>query len=169
LELTGEQFLTRGLYWMSTLSLFRSEYQGSDQVWRNTRFDTRYVGTVTAGKEWAWNRRQKNRSFGLNLKLTSTGGQWDTPIDLEASKAQEKTVYLEDQAFTDRLPAYFRLDVGLRVKRNYRHMTTMVSLDLQNATNRQNIGGKFFNVDTGAIETFYQAPMIPILAYRVEF
>jgi len=169
LELTGEQFLSRGLYWMSTLSLFRSEYQGSDQVWRNTRFDTRYVGTVTAGKEWAWNRRQKNRSFGLNLKLTSTGGQWDTPIDLEASKAQEKTVYLEDQAFTDRLPAYFRLDVGLRVKRNYRHMTTTVSLDLQNATNRQNIGGKFFNVDTGAIETFYQAPMIPILAYRVEF
>ncbi len=169
LELTGEQFLSRGLYWMTTLSLYRSEYRGSDLVWRNTRFDNRYAGTITAGKEWAWNRRQKNRSFGLNLKLITTGGQLDTPIDLEASKAQEKTVYIEEKAFTERLPAYFRLDVGVRLKRNYRHLTTTLSLDFQNATNRRNLGGKFFNTDTGSIETFYQAPLIPILAYRLEF
>ena len=154
---------------MANLSLYRSEYRGSDLVWRNTRFDNRYAGAVTAGKEWAWNRRQKNRSFGLNLKLIAAGGQLDTPIDLEASKAKEQTVYFEDQAFTESLPAYFRLDMGVRLKRNYRHLTTTLSLDLQNATNRKNIGGKFYNTDTKAIETFYQAPLIPILAYRLEF
>ena len=169
LELTGEQFLNRGLYWMATLSLYRSEYRGSDLVWRNTRFDSRYAGSLTAGKEWAWNRRGKNRSFGLNLKLISTGGQLDTPIDLEASKAKNETVYFENQAFTDRLPAYFRLDTGVRLKRNYRRLTSTLSLDLQNATNRQNIGGKFFNTDTQEIEIYHQAPLIPVLAYRLEF
>ena len=168
-ELTGEQFLNRGLYWMATLSLYRSEYQGSDLVWRNTRFDNRYAGTVTAGKEWAWDRRGKDRSFGLNLKLISTGGQLDTPIDLEASKAKNETVYYEEQAFAEQLPAYFRLDMGVRLKRNYRRLTTTVSLDLQNATNRQNIGGRFFNTDTKEIEIWHQAPLIPVLAYRLEF
>lgn len=169
LELTGEQFLTRGLYWMGTLSLFRSEYRGADMVWRSTRFDNRYAGTITAGKEWAWERGRKNRSFGLNLKLISTGGQLDTPIDLEASRAKNETVYVDNQAFTERLPNYFRLDVGFRLKRNYRRLTTTLSLDLQNATNRQNIGGRFFNTDTQAIETWHQAPLIPVLAYRLEF
>ena len=169
LELTGEQFLTRGLYWLASLSLYRSEYRGSDLVWRSTRFDCQYAGTLTAGKEWAWNRRHKDRSFGLNLKLVSTGGQLDTPIDLESSKAQKETIYYEDQAFTDQLPAYFRLDAGVRLKRNYRRMTTTLSLDVQNASNRQNLGGQFYNVDTQAVETWYQAPLIPILAYRLEF
>ncbi|MFN0216804.1 MAG: TonB-dependent receptor [Saprospiraceae bacterium] len=169
MELTGEQFLDRGLYWMASMSLFRSEYRGSDLVWRNTRFDNRFAGTLTAGKEWGWDRKGKDRTFGLNLKLTSTGGQLDTPIDLESSREKNELVYFEDQAFTDRLPAYFRLDVGLRLKRNYRRLTTTVSLDIQNTTNRQNIGGSFFNTDTQAIETWYQAPLIPILAYRLEF
>lgn len=169
LELTGEQFLHRGLYWMMSMSLYRSEYRGSDLEWRSTRYDGRYAGTFTAGKEWAWDRKGKDRSFGLNIKLVSTGGQMDTPIDLEASKAKGETVYIDSQAFTDRLPAYFRLDVGLRLKRNYRRMTTTLSLDLQNASNRQNIGGRFYDTETEAVKSWYQAPLIPILAYRLEF
>jgi hypothetical protein len=169
LEFTGEQFLTRGFYCLASLSVFRSEYQGSDQKWRSTRFDSRYAGTLTAGKEWSLNRGRKDRSFGLNLKLISTGSQRDTPIDLEASQTKHETVYFEDQAFSEKLPAYFRVDLGLRLKRNYRHLTSTVSLDLQNVSNRSNVGGRFFNTDTQAIETWFQAPLIPILAYRLEF
>lgn len=169
LEFTGEQFLTRGLYWLVSASLFRSEYQGSDKQWRNARFDSRYALSCTGGKEWDWNRRGKNRTVGVNLKLISVGGQRDTPIDVEASKAQARTVYVDDQAFSQTLADYFRLDVGIRLKRNYRNLTTTVSLDIQNASNRQNIGGTFFNTETNAIETWYQAPLIPVLAYRLEF
>jgi hypothetical protein len=169
LELTGEQFLHQGLYWMSTLSLFRSEYRGSDQVWRNTRYDSRYAATITAGKEWGWNRRGKNRTFGLNFKMISTGGHRDTPIDLAASERKGETVYFEDQAFELVMPAYFRADIGVRLKRNYRRLTTTLSLDIQNVSNRQNIGGRFYNAQTKAVETWYQAPLIPVLAYRLDF
>jgi hypothetical protein len=169
LELTAEQFLTRGFYALFSASIFRSEYQGSDLIWRSTRFDSRYACTLTAGKEWDWNRRGKTRTVGFNLKLISTGGQRDTPIDLEASAAQLETIYLEEQAFSKQLPGYFRLDTGVRLKRNYRHLTTTVSLDIQNTTNRQNIGGQYYDADAGVVKTWFQAPLIPVLAYRLEF
>jgi hypothetical protein len=169
LELTGEQFLNKGFYGLVSVSLFRSEYQGSDEVWRSTRYDSRYACTVTAGKEWNWNRRGKNRTFGVNMKLVSTGGFRTTPIDLAASQAQQETVYVESEAFSKQLPGYFRLDTGVKLKRNYRHLTTTLSLDIQNTTNRQNIGDRYYDLEENAIKTWYQAPLIPILAYRLEF
>jgi hypothetical protein len=169
LEFTGEQFLTRGLYWLMSASLFRSEYRGSDKIWRNTRYDTRYAATFTGGKEWNWNKRGKNRTFGVNVKLIASGGQKATPIDLQASKEKGEAVYVEQEAFRVALPGYFRLDTGVRLKRNYRHLTTTLSLDLQNTTNRQNVGERYFEAESGTIKTWYQSPLIPVLAYRLEF
>lgn len=169
LEFTGEQFLTRGFYWLASASLFRSEYQGSDRIWRYGRFDSKYATSLTAGKEWAWNRRGKNRTFGLNIKTVGVGGQRETPINLEASKEAGSAVYYDERAFSEQLPGYFRVDLGLRLKRNYKHLTTTFSLDIQNVTNRQNIGGRYFNPDTQKIETWYQAPLLPVLAYRLDF
>lgn len=168
-ELTLEKFLTNGFYFLLSGSLFKSEYQGSDGIWRNTRFNTAYVSSLVSGKEWNWNRRHKNRTFGLNLKLTWSGGNRETPIDLAASAEQEKTVYFEDRAFEDQMPYYLRIDTGVRLKRNYQRLTTTLSLDIQNTTNRQNIFGRYYDTRSGAVKYWYQAPMIPVLSYRVEF
>lgn len=168
-ELTLEKFLTNGFYFLLSGSLFRSEYQGSDGVWRQTRFDAGYVTSLVSGKEWNWNRRHKNRTFGVNVKLTWSGGNRQTPIDAVASAEQGKTVYFEDRAFENQMPYYLRLDTGVRIKRNYRHLTTTLALDIQNTTNRQNIFGQYFDTRAGEIKYWYQAPMIPVLSYRVEF
>lgn len=169
LEFTGERFLTNGLYWLASVSLYRSEYRGSDKTLRNTRFDGGYASTLTAGKEWPWNKRGKNRSFGLNMKLVTTGGQRDTPVDAEASEREQTTVYYENQAYSIKLPAYFRLDLGVRLKRNYEHLTSTLSFDVQNATNYRNTGGRYYSITDKKVDTWYQAPLIPVLAYRVEF
>jgi hypothetical protein len=42
-ELTLERFLHKGLYYLLTASVFQSKYQGSDEVWRNTAFNSNYV------------------------------------------------------------------------------------------------------------------------------
>jgi hypothetical protein len=154
---------------LASLSLFRAEYQGSDRIWRDGRFDSQYASSVTAGKEWAWNKRGKNRTFGVNLKTVAVGGQKETPIDLEASRAAGKAVYRDELAFSTQLPDYFRVDIGLRLKRNYKQLTTTLALDIQNVSNRQNIGGRFYNSDTQKVETWYQAPLLPVLAYRIDF
>ena len=168
-ELTAEKFLTQGFYFLLSSSLFQSEYKGSDGVWRNTLYNLNFVNSLVSGKEWGWNRRGKNRTFGINVKLTWMGGHRETPIDLEASAEQGKTVRDESRAFEERMPAYFRLDTGFRIRRNYEHLTTTLSLDIQNTTNRQNIFGRYFDEQSGTVKYYYQAPLIPILSYKLEF
>ncbi len=168
-EITVEQFLTRGFYFLATTSLFRSEYRGSDLVWRNTLYDSRRAHTLTAGKEWNFNRRGRDRTLGLNLKLVSTGGHGYTPVDLEKSIEEGKEVLDESRAFSEKVPDYFRLDAGIKLKRNYRRVTSTVSLDVQNATNRKNVGGQYFDPEKLEVKFFTQAPLIPVLAYKVEF
>ncbi len=168
-ELTLEKFLTKGFYFLLSSSVFESKYRGSDGVWRNTRFNSGFVNSLVTGKEWNWNRRDKNRTFGVNLKLTWMGGHRESPIDLAASAEKGKTVYDDTRAFEDRMPDYFRLDTGLRLKRNYEHLTTTLSLDIQNTTNRQNVFGRYYDDRSGKLKYYYQAPLIPILSYKLEF
>jgi len=168
-EVTAEKFLTNGFYFLLSGSLFRSEYQGSDGVWRNTRFNTGFVTSLVAGKEWDWTRGRKNRTFGLNLKLTWMGGQHDTPIDLAASIAKGETVRDDSRAFSEKLPAYFRLDLGFKVKRNYKHLTTTLALDIQNATNQANYFGRYYDDKSRTVKFWDQTPLIPVLSYKLEF
>ncbi len=50
IELTAERFLNKGFYYLLTVSLFESKYKGSDNVWRNTAFNSNYVVNVLGGK-----------------------------------------------------------------------------------------------------------------------
>jgi CarboxypepD_reg-like domain len=167
LELTVEKFLTDGFYMLLSSSLYDSKYQGLDGKWYNTRFNGNIANSLLMGKEWTLSR--KNRTFGLNLKLTHTGGIRNTPIDLEKSKKEDDTVFDYTQNFTTKTPFYMRADVGIRLKRNYKHITTTLSLDVQNVTNRQNIFNQYYDTVSKELKYNYQAPLIPILAYKVEF
>ena len=168
-ELTVEKFLDRGFYLLLSTAWFKSEYQGSNGIWHSTRFDTRYVSSLVSGKEWDWNKGRKNRSIGVNMKLTYAGGLRETPLNLPASIAAGEAVYFEERAFEEKTPDYFRLDLGFRLKRNYKHLSTTFAIDIQNATNRKNIFGSFYNPTAQKIKTYTQAPLIPVLAYKLEF
>jgi hypothetical protein len=121
------------------------------------------------GKEWTLSEKRKNKVIGFNLKSIYTGGFRNTPIDINKSIAKGDAVYDYSQTYALRNPDYFRLDLRVSLKRNYKHMTTTLAFDLQNATNRKNVGGQFYNAKTASVKWFYQAPMIPILSYKVEF
>ena len=166
LELTVEQFLHNNLYFLFSGSLYNSEYKALDGVWRNTRFNGKHALSFTAGKEYNW---KKNRVFGLNLRTIYTGGFWSTPIDVEKSQEVGETRYVESLAFTEQLPDYFRMDFRVSLKRNRANSTTTLSLDLQNATNRKNLGGQYYEPLSGEIKKWYMVPLLPILSYRIEF
>lgn len=169
MELTYERFMHKNLYYLVTGSLYESKYQTSGKQWFNTRFNTNYALTVTLGKEWLFTRKGKDRTLGVNLKSMYVGGWRNTPINLAASIQKGETVYEDDKTFTLKNPDYYRLDVRVSLKRNYKHVTGTIALDLQNATNHKNVGGQYFDKTTGEIKYFYQAPLLPILSYRLEF
>lgn len=168
-ELTYERFLHKNLYYLLSASLYESKYQAPDNNWYNTRFNTNYAVTFTAGKEWIRNKNNKNRVIGFNIKSVYVGGFRYTPIDINASKAANETKFIESESYTKKIPDYYRLDVRVSIKRNYKRVTTTLALDLQNSTNRKNVGGQYFDSNTGQAKFYYQTPLIPVLSYRVEF
>jgi hypothetical protein len=169
LELTYERFLHKNLYYLLSVSLYDSKYKAPNDEWYNTLFNTNYASSFTMGKEWHFTRKEKNRTFGFNIKSVFVGGFRYTPIDLAASIAAGETKYQTDKSFEEKNPDYYRLDIRASLKRNYKKITSTVALDIQNTTNRKNVGGQYFDVKTGQIKYWYQAPLIPILSYKVEF
>ncbi|MEO6305532.1 MAG: TonB-dependent receptor, partial [Bacteroidia bacterium] len=169
LELTYERFLHKNLYYILSTSLYNSEYKAANDVWYNTRFNTNYAVTFTAGKEWTMSEKRKNRIVGFNIKSIYVGGYRYTPIDLPASIANGETKYITEKTFENKNPDYYRLDIRISLKRNYKKVTSTLALDIQNTTNRKNVGGQYFDAKTGNIKYWYQTPLLPLLSYRLEF
>lgn len=169
LELTLEQHLQHDYYYLLSASIYDSRYKAADNRWRNTRYNGHYVFTFTSGKEFKTGTRFRNRIVGVNLKVIYMGGQRQSPIDLQASAERGETVYDELNAFSIQQPDYFRADLRVSMKRNRPHATHTLSLDLQNATNHKNIFAKFYDARSAKIKTYYQAPLIPVLSYRIDF
>lgn len=169
LELTLEQYMHNNLYFLLSGSLYNSEFQVHDNVWRSTRFNANYTATFTAGKEWQVGNPEKSKTFGLNLRSIFRGGLRTTPIDMAASKLEGSTVYVESELYSNRVPYYFRTDLRISLRRNRPNTTTTLALDIQNVSNRKNVWDQYYDAESGLIRTSYQAPLIPVISYRVEF
>ncbi len=165
-ELTLEQFTHNDLYFLLSTSLYNSKYKTNEEVWRNTAYNGNFNLTLTAGKEF---KLKKERLLGLNIRAIYSGGLRTTPINLEESIEKGQGIYDETLAYTDQNPAYFRTDLRFSLKKNKPKSTRTWALDIQNATNRQNIYGSYFEPMSREIKTSYQTSIIPILSYRVEF
>lgn len=169
-ELTLEKFLSNNLYYMFNGSFYQSKYTALDGLERNTRFNGNYLINGVAGKDFIRLKQEgKTKTFGVNIKWVFAGGYRTTPIDASQSRIQEKTVYLQKDAYTGQNPAYFRADLRLSLKKDYRHLTTTLSLDLQNLTNNKNIYDQQYDIVKGKVTNIYQVGLIPVLNYRVEF
>jgi len=165
-EFTLEQFMHNNLYFLLSTSLYSSEYRALDDVWRNTRFNSKRAVSFTAGKDFTM---RKNRTFGVNVRALYAGGFWMTPIDFEKSRLEGRTEFIESLAYTKQMNDYFRTDLRLSLKRNRTRSTTTLSLDIQNASNHKNLGGMYFDAPSGEVKRWYQMPFLPVLSYRVEF
>jgi hypothetical protein len=169
LELTYERFLHNNLYYLLSASIYDSKYKAANGNWYNTLYNTNYSSTFTIGKEWILSEKRKGRIIGLNLKSVFVGGTMYTSIDLPASIAAGEERLKKDKAFDIKNPDYFRLDLRASVKRNYKKLTTTFALDIQNATNRENVGGQYFDSQNFNVKYYNQAPLVPILSYKLEF
>lgn len=169
-ELSLQQYLTRGYFFLFTGSFYESKYKGSDGVERDTRFNGNYIANITAGKEWE-REKQSGRmtAWGLNGRVAFIGGFRDTPIDLDASAAFGQTVFRSEEAFSIKQKGYFRIDLRAYRKWNRRNFNASLALDIQNLLNTRNLAFSYFDALQGQVVEKYQLGLIPILTYRIEF
>ncbi len=166
-EFTLERFFNKGFYFLITNSLFNSKYKGSDGIERNTAYNTRFVLNVLAGKEWKIGSNGKFLS--LNIRSTTIGGRYLTPIDFAASQQFGNAIFEESRAFTERQPSYFRTDFRISYRKEYRNSTLEFALDLQNVTGNQNVFSQSYNPRTNSIVTQYQQGFFPVPFVRYTF
>ncbi|HYG40105.1 MAG TPA: TonB-dependent receptor [Cytophagales bacterium] len=168
-EVTFEHFLNNGFYFMLTGSLYQSKYTGGDGIERNTRFNGNYASNFLIGKEFKVGRNGKNNIFGINARLVYLGGLRYTAIDLEKSQEEDETKVDESRAYEEKAKDYFRPDLRVSYQINRKRTSHMLSLDLQNAINRENIAGQYYDKDENKIKNYYNAGLIPVLSYRIDF
>jgi hypothetical protein len=109
--------------------------------------------------------------FTFDVRLSTIGGRYATPVDLQASVAAGQEVLDEKSYNSERLNSYFRLDTkfGFRINSKKRKLSQTIYLDLQNVTNRENIFLRRFNPLYGTTGNVNQIGFFPDILYRVQF
>ena len=172
IDLTLERYLKDGFYGMLTATLFKSEYRDAQGQWHHSRHDRRFISNIVGGKEWMIGRARKN-VFGLNGRLTLTGGDRYTPIPegitFEDIKQRPDKSIPED----DGLDPYCKqkgINVGyafsVKYTINKKHTSHHFILEYLQMRTFQ---GQTFNLETHEIVDKFTSLTFPNIAYRVEF
>ncbi|MGK7395897.1 MAG: carboxypeptidase regulatory-like domain-containing protein [Candidatus Cyclobacteriaceae bacterium M3_2C_046] len=165
-EWSLERKMENGFYFLLNNTIFDSEYLAGDRRWRDTRFNSHFISALTTGKEF---RSAPQKLLGINLRMIYQGGFNVSPIDFEASQAQNRTVFIESKAFEGQLPNYYRIDLNFNFKKYKKNYTRTLSIDIQNLTSRKNVAFQYYDIHQEKVITKYQLGIIPFLSYRVEF
>lgn len=164
MEITLEKFFDRNYYFLLTASLYDSKYKGYDKVKRNTKFAGNYAFNGLFGYEW----KIKSRSlFSVNIKIAYVGGKRYVPLSVNTTNKGYDYDYT--QAYANRLPDYFRVDLNVNMKTNFKHWSVELFAEVNNITNHQNIWHKYYNATRGKEEYIYQYGFMPNGGCRVYF
>lgn len=167
-ELTAERNLENGLYVVITSSLFESKYKGFDGVERNTRFNANYLFNVISGKEWKVGRKKQNL-ISINTKFILSGNNRFTPLDLVRSEREGEGFLDGSQIFQESLDDYWRIDFGIKYIKNKPKTTSIIALNVQNVTSRENEAGRYYSRQLNQVISSTQLALFPNLSYRLEF
>jgi hypothetical protein len=160
IDLTLEQYINNGFYYLVSASVFNSKYKTDTNKWYNTRFNKNYLITALAGKEFRLGKNKQN-SLGINIRASIQGGNRYSPIDNQASLLQQDVVYNETNPFTQQAETVFLTDFTVNYEWNKRKTTQRLSLKVLNATNFEEFQGHRFNLQTNQVDKFKEGIIIP--------
>ncbi len=169
LELTLERFFANNYYFLITGSLYDSKIRALDGELRNSRFNGNYASNILMGKEWKVGRSSKNKTIGLNTKVSYIGGHRYNPVDLDKSIIQGYTVYDESNYYGKKANDIFIMNLAVTYRRNREKTTHELKLDFQNATNNQAFVMEYYDDFTQEVERGYQLPIFPTVIYTIQF
>lgn len=168
IDITFERSLSDGYYYISTVSIFNSQYQGGDRIWRNTRYNRNYAFNFLFGKEWFLGKKNQN-ILGINARISYQGGDHYSPINKNQSIANQSIVFDEASAFSLQYPSALTSHLSIAYKLNKKSTTQEISLKVLNVTGQQEYLGFRYNYQTNSIDVNQEPILIPNLSYRIDF
>jgi hypothetical protein len=166
IELTIEKFMNDNFYFLTTASIFKSEYKGFNENKHSTAFDNNYVINVLGGYEW--NLSEKTL-ITFDLRAVLAGGKPYIPIDEIKSAQENTTVYDWENAYSLKVEDYLRFDLKLGLRLNGKKISQEWAFDIQNVTNHQNVFQQYWDTQNNKLATDYQQGFFPMVFYRIYF
>lgn len=167
-EIGVEKFFTRGWHGLATASVFQSRYRALDGTWYNARFGLGAVGNVLVGKEWKVGAADKNKVVLTGLRYSMQGGQWRTPIDVQASS--EAGYQQEGQpAMSVKGEPIHKLDMVVAYRVGGTRVSHEIKADVQNVLNARTPVQYYYDARSGALKTVDQLAILPVLQYTLRF
>ncbi|HAA11946.1 MAG TPA: prevent-host-death protein [Cytophagales bacterium] len=165
-DVTLEQFLHKGFYYLTTLSVFDSKYtDGNGQEW-DTRFNRNVIANVVAGKEWTI---KENNLLGANIKYTYMGGSRMHPLDNVASLDAETAIDDLTQPYGERTPDSHIASFTLTYRINKPRYSSHFSLQVLNTLAADEYLGYQYNFRNHTMDFITDAIVLPNLTYKIEF
>ena len=168
IDITLEQYMKNGFYYMITASLFKSRYKAGDHIWRNTRLDKNYLLNVLAGKEWMVGRNKQN-VLSLNGRIFFQGGDRYTPVDEEKSLIEHDIKFDETRAYSKKFDPSLNGDISFSYRINKRKISHEFSIKMLNVGMRTGMHFYQYNEKTHKIEKEDGSGMIPNISYKIYF
>ncbi|WP_320051692.1 TonB-dependent receptor [uncultured Acetobacteroides sp.] len=167
-DITLERFLKNNFYYLITASVFDSKYKGDDNVWRNTRYNKRFVGNILMGKEF-FIGRGKNNLLGLNVRINVSGGERYSPLDEAASMAAMRPIYNEHKAFEKQDKASKFVDISFTYRINRAKYSSIWCLQLNNMLGEPQNEKYEYNYKKKAFVREQKVFKLPSISYKIEF
>ncbi|BAV09807.1 Carboxypeptidase regulatory-like domain-containing protein [Filimonas lacunae] len=166
IDLSVEKPFSNNYYINSTVSIYKSKYTDFYGKEYDTRFARNYSVNIIWGKEW---QLRNNKHVGMSGKVLASGGIKNSVIDIPASIQTGKEEYVPGSYYSQRGPAYFRLDWSAYYRKDKKNSTHTLTLEIQNLTNRENFYRYYFDTRSGQQKTIHQLGLFPNLSYKIQF
>lgn len=163
-----KQLLYHRLFYHLNASWYRSLYRSAG-IWTDSRFAGNYLVNATVGREMNWSKNNKTYTLGFNVHGQWFGGWREYSIDELASSQSLRTEYENYLSLPQQLESGFRLNGRVYLRRDKTRYSSVLALDVQNATNNKNAAYHYFDpyLDRSALST--QLGIIPVVSYRISF
>lgn len=167
-EVSVEKFFTRGYHYMITASYSESKYKALDGKWHNSRFNLGPVGNVLAGKEWKLGPEGKDRILMAGFRYSVQGGQYFTPINLQAS-IEAGTQKEGTAVWSEKGNAIHKVDIVASYRVGRPKVSHEFKVDVQNVLNAATPVFYYYDSRTNTIKDVPQLGMLPVLQYTLRF
>lgn len=173
IDLSLEQYLYKGLFWMVNGSFYKAEYRDIDHRWHNTRFNSTYTFKALGGKEWMMGKKKQNL-LNASVKFSYQGGLRYSPIDEEATIENYKNndpevVYDESRPFTERFDPVFSMDFTLSYKINCKKVSHEMAVKMVNVCQTKVPFKHVYNYKHNKMEYYEVGLSAPNICYRINF
>lgn len=162
IEATLQKKLVRGLYGLASFSYSKSEYKSLDAIWRDRMFDNQVIVGIEGGYK-------PNNRWEYSVRWVFAGGVPYTPLDIEASRAINRSVFDGDLVNARRYPDYHSLNIRADRRFLFSNSNMILYFSIWNLYNRKNVSGYYWNEIDQIEDVTYQWSLLPVFGIEYEF